>query len=44
MKCEKCSLTMDRDIAAVLNLEMRGVGLPQRALNELIERERAKQR
>jgi transposase len=39
MKCEKCSLTMDRDIAAVLNLQMRGAGLPQRALNELIERE-----
>jgi len=39
MKCKKCSLTMDRDIVAVLNLQMRGAGLPQRALNELIERE-----
>lgn len=39
MKCEKCSLIMDRDIVAVLNLQMRGAGLPQRALNELIERE-----
>ena len=39
MKCEKCSLTMDRDVVAVLNLEMRGAGFPQRALNELIERE-----
>jgi putative transposase len=39
MKCEKCSLIMDRDIVAVLNLQMRGAGFPQRALNELIERE-----
>jgi len=39
MKCEKCSLTMDRDVVAVLNLQMRGAGFPQRALNELIERE-----
>jgi len=39
MKCEKCSLTMDRDIAAVLNLQMRGAGLPQRALHDSIERE-----
>jgi putative transposase len=39
MKCEKCNLTMDRDVVAVLNLEMRGAGFPQRALNELIERE-----
>jgi transposase len=39
MKCKMCSLTMDRDVAAVLNLEMRGAKLPQRALNELIERE-----
>jgi transposase len=39
MKCEKCSLTMDRDIVAVLNPQMRGAELPQRALNELIERE-----
>jgi len=39
MKCEKCNLIMDRDIVAVLNLQMRGAGFPQRALNELIERE-----
>jgi len=39
MRCEKCNLTMDRDIVAVLNLQMRGAGFPQRALNELIERE-----
>jgi len=39
MKCEECSLTMDRDIVAVLNLQMRGAGFPQRALNELIQRE-----
>jgi len=39
MKCEKCSLTMDRDIVAVLNLQMRGAGLPQRALHDSIERE-----
>jgi len=39
MKCEKCSLIMDRDIVAVLNLQMRGAGFPKRALNELIERE-----
>jgi transposase len=32
MKCEKCSLTMDRDVVAVLNIQMRGAGLPQRAL------------
>jgi transposase len=38
MKCEKCNLTMDRDIIAVLNLQMRGAGFPQRALNELIEK------
>ena len=39
MKCEKCDLIMDRDIVAVLNLQMRGAGFPQRALDELIERE-----
>jgi transposase len=38
MKCKMCNLIMDRDIAAVLNIQMRGAG-PQRALNELIERE-----
>ncbi|MEM3826472.1 MAG: transposase [Nitrososphaeria archaeon] len=42
MRCEKCGLTMDRDVVAVLNLQMRGEGFPQRALNELIERERVK--
>jgi hypothetical protein len=30
---------MDRDVVAVLNLQMRGAGFPQSALNELIERE-----
>ncbi|MEM3833265.1 MAG: transposase [Thermoprotei archaeon] len=39
MKCEKCGLTMDRDIIAVLNLQMRGEGFPQRAPNEIIEGE-----
>jgi transposase len=39
MRCGKCGIVMDRDIVAVLNLQMRGVGFPQRALDELIERE-----
>ncbi|MEM3576473.1 MAG: transposase [Thermoproteota archaeon] len=39
MKCEKCGLAMDRDVVAVLNLQMRGEGFPQRALDEIIERE-----
>ncbi|MEM4001440.1 MAG: transposase [Saccharolobus sp.] len=39
MKCGKCGLTMDRDVTAVLNLQMRGEGFTQRALNELTERE-----
>ncbi|MEM3832365.1 MAG: transposase [Thermoprotei archaeon] len=39
MKCEECGLTMDRDIIAVLNLQMRGIGFSPRALNKLIERE-----
>jgi putative transposase len=39
MKYGKCSTVMDKDIVAVLNLQMRGEGFPQRALNELIERE-----
>ncbi|MEM3833178.1 MAG: transposase [Thermoprotei archaeon] len=39
MRCKECGLTMDRDIIAVLNLQMRGIGFTQRALNELIERE-----
>jgi len=36
---QKCNLVMDRDFLAVLNLQMRGEGFPQRALNEIIERE-----
>ena len=39
MKCEKCNLILDRDVVAVLNLQMRGAGFPQRALYELIGRE-----
>ncbi|MEM0076411.1 MAG: hypothetical protein QXY91_02315 [Thermoproteota archaeon] len=33
MKCK------DRDVVAVLNLQMRGEGFTQRALDEVIERE-----
>jgi transposase len=32
MRCEECSLTMDRDVVATINPQMRGAGLPQRAL------------
>jgi putative transposase len=39
MRCGRCGLIMDRDVIAVLNLQMRGEGFPQRALNEIIERE-----
>ncbi|MEM3454452.1 MAG: hypothetical protein QXS21_04755 [Thermoproteota archaeon] len=39
MKCEKCNIILDRDVAAVLNLQIRGEGFPQRALDEVIERE-----
>jgi len=39
MRCGRCDLIMDRDVVAVLNLQMRGAGFPQRALDELIERE-----
>jgi putative transposase len=39
MRCERCDLIMDRDVVAVLNLQMRGAGVPPRALHELIERE-----
>jgi putative transposase len=39
IKCGNCNLIMDRDVVAVLNLQMRGAGFPQSALNELIERE-----
>ncbi|MEM3636539.1 MAG: zinc ribbon domain-containing protein [Thermoproteota archaeon] len=39
MKCEECNIILDRDVVAVLNLQMRGEGFTQRALNEIIERE-----
>ncbi|MEM0327956.1 MAG: hypothetical protein QXN53_05245 [Thermoproteota archaeon] len=39
MKCEECNIILDRDIVVVLNLQMRGEGFPQRALDEIIERE-----
>ncbi|MEM0161933.1 MAG: zinc ribbon domain-containing protein [Thermoproteota archaeon] len=39
MKCEECNIILDRDIVAVLNLQMRGEGFPQRALDEIIEGE-----
>jgi transposase len=39
MRCRKCKLVLDRDVVAVLNIRMRGEGFPQRALNEIIERE-----
>ncbi|MEM3832894.1 MAG: transposase [Thermoprotei archaeon] len=39
MRCEECGLTMDRDIVAVLNLQMRGEGFTQRDPDELIEGE-----
>ncbi|MEM2557863.1 MAG: transposase [Nitrososphaerota archaeon] len=39
IKCKKCNLIMDRDVIAVLNLQMRGEGFPQKALNEIIKRE-----
>ncbi|MEM3790982.1 MAG: transposase [Thermoproteota archaeon] len=39
MKCEECNIILDRDVVAVLNLQMRGEGFPQRALDEIIERE-----
>ena len=31
MSCEKCNLIIDRDIAAVLNLQMRGAGFPPKS-------------
>ena len=34
MKCKKCGLVLDRDIVAVLNLQMRGSGVTQSALLE----------
>ncbi|MEM1587043.1 MAG: transposase, partial [Candidatus Bathyarchaeia archaeon] len=39
MKCEECGFVMDRDIVAVLNIQMRGEGFPQRAPNEITKRE-----
>ncbi|MEM3833071.1 MAG: transposase [Thermoprotei archaeon] len=39
IRCEECGLTMDRDVVAVLNLQMRGIGFTQRAPNEIIEGE-----
>ncbi|MEM1769590.1 MAG: hypothetical protein QXG93_03805, partial [Nitrososphaerota archaeon] len=39
IKCKKCNLIMDRDVIAVLNLQMRGEGFPQRAPHEIIKRE-----
>ncbi|MCS7373391.1 MAG: transposase [archaeon GB-1867-097] len=30
MKCKKCEFIMDRDIVAVLNLQMWGSGLPRK--------------
>ncbi|MBS7287291.1 MAG: hypothetical protein KIH01_00700 [Candidatus Freyarchaeota archaeon] len=38
MKCENCTLVIDRDVAAVLNLWVWGAGFPPKALDEL-ERE-----
>lgn len=28
IRCEKCGLTADRDVVAILNLQMRGLGIP----------------
>ncbi|MBO3802166.1 MAG: transposase [Candidatus Brockarchaeota archaeon] len=39
MKCEECNIILDRDVVVVLNLQMRGEGFPQRALDEIIEGE-----
>lgn len=39
MRCSDCGLILDRDIVAVLNLQMWGIGFPPKALDELIERE-----
>jgi len=36
MKCKECGFVMDRDVVAVLNLQMWGEGFPQRAPNEII--------
>ncbi|MBS7612153.1 transposase [Candidatus Bathyarchaeota archaeon] len=39
IKCESCGSILDRDVAAVLNLQMWGAGFTQKAFHELIERE-----
>ncbi|MEM3789523.1 MAG: hypothetical protein QW260_00305 [Thermoproteota archaeon] len=39
MKCKDRDIILDRDVVAVLNLQMRGEGFTQRALDEIIERE-----
>ena len=39
MECEGCGLVLDRDVVAVLNLQMWGQGFAPKALDELIERE-----
>jgi len=31
MTCGKCNLIMDRDVIAVLNLQMRGAGFPPKS-------------
>jgi transposase len=31
MRCGKCNLIMDRDVVAVLNLQMRGAGVPPKS-------------
>ena len=39
MKCKKCNFISDRNIVAVLNLQMWGQGFAPKALDELIKRE-----
>jgi len=39
MRCEKCNIIIDRDVVAVLNLQMRGAGFPLRAPDEAVEGE-----
>jgi len=34
MRCKECCLVLDRDVVAVLNLRMRGAGVPPKALIE----------
>ena len=36
VKCPKCNFTIDRDVIAALNLQMRGAWIPPRALEEAI--------